>query len=111
MTSPRNRRSPLFIRYGRKDCCQKVSRCIHCFVAESHPEPCQPCPLETRIIGYARSKLSKEKLNDQLFWKIRDDAEQGHRKEDAKKMKEFEELVKYVQGSYDKDEAFLELER
>ncbi|KAJ9117354.1 hypothetical protein QFC24_006448 [Naganishia onofrii] len=68
-------------------------------------------PEKTRIIGYARSKLSKEKLNDQLFWKIRDDAEQGHRKEDAKKMKEFEELVKYVQGSYDKDEAFLELER
>jgi glucose-6-phosphate 1-dehydrogenase len=67
--------------------------------------------LETRIIGYARSKLSKEKLDDQLFWRIRDDAEQGHRKEDKEKMKEFEGLVKYVQGSYDKDEAFEELEK
>jgi glucose-6-phosphate 1-dehydrogenase len=46
-----------------------------------------------------------------MFWKIRDDAEQGHREEDKEKMKEFEGLVKYVQGSYDKDEAFEGLER
>ncbi|KAJ9094891.1 hypothetical protein QFC19_007747 [Naganishia cerealis] len=68
-------------------------------------------PEKTRIIGYARSKLSKEKLQDQLFWKIRDDAKEGHHQEDAAKMREFEGLVKYVQGSYDKDESFQELER
>jgi glucose-6-phosphate 1-dehydrogenase len=68
-------------------------------------------PTETRIIGYARSKLSDEKLDDQLFWKVKDDAKEGHRKEDPDKMREFKGLVKYVQGSYDKDESFESLEK
>lgn len=67
--------------------------------------------VETRIIGYARSELSKDRLDEQLFWKVRDDVREGHREADEDKMKEFRGLVKYVRGRYDTDQAFQALER
>ena len=66
---------------------------------------------ETQIIGYARSDLSEERLNEQLFWKVQDDVKEGHREADEGKMKEFRGIVRYVNGAYDQDDAFKALEQ
>jgi glucose-6-phosphate 1-dehydrogenase len=53
---------------------------------------------ETQIIGYARSDLSEERLNEQLFWKVQDDVKEGHREADEGKMKEFRAFAQKPTG-------------
>lgn len=50
-------------------------------------------------------------MDEQLFWKVRDDVKEGHRKADEGKMKAFKGIVRYVKGAYDKDDAFEALEQ
>lgn len=62
-------------------------------------------PKDTRIVGYARSDLSKEKFEEQLTGGL----EEG--KEDKAKVDAFIKASKYVKGAYDEDEAFENLEK
>lgn len=48
--------------------------------------------LDTRILGYARSKMADEKFDEQLFWKIRDDEKEGHIKANDAKKEEFKKV-------------------
>jgi glucose-6-phosphate 1-dehydrogenase len=48
--------------------------------------------LDTRILGYARSKMSDEKFDEQVFWKIRDDEKEGHIKANDAKKEEFRKV-------------------
>jgi hypothetical protein len=47
---------------------------------------------DTRILGYARSKMPEGKFDEQLFWKIKDDEKEGHTKEDVGKKEEFKKV-------------------
>lgn len=57
----------------------------------------------TRIIGYARSDMSREKFEEQVVG--------GLDGEDEKKVEEFKGMATYIRGAYDEDEAFQNLEK
>lgn len=60
-------------------------------------------PKDTKIVGYARSDLSKEKFQEQLTGGLED--------EDKQQIDAFIKASKYVKGAYDEDEAFQNLEK
>lgn len=60
-------------------------------------------PINTKIVGYARSPMSKEKLHQHIGKHIKLD------EEDRELFEEFLKQNHYVQGSYDKDEDFIKL--
>lgn len=59
----------------------------------------------TKIIGYARSKLSDDDLKE----KIKPHLKKPNGAEDDQKVEKFLSLVSYVAGPYDSDEGYLEL--
>ncbi|GHJ85298.1 hypothetical protein NliqN6_1700 [Naganishia liquefaciens] len=62
-------------------------------------------PPKTHIVGYARSELDKKDFEDRLTGGL--DME----KESKDKVEEFKKISTYVQGAYDEDEAFQNLEK
>lgn len=61
-------------------------------------------PINTKIVGYARSPMSKEKLHQHIGKHIKLEDE-----EDKQLFEEFLKQNHYVQGSYDMDEDFVRL--
>lgn len=69
-------------------------------------------PKDTKIVGYARTKMTAEEFKDRLasYFKPESDKEEA-----ASKLKtqtsNFQSLCSYVAGAYDKAEAFQELDK
>ena len=59
----------------------------------------------TKIIGYARSKLT----NQELYDKIKPYLKKPHGEKDDEKIKEFFQMINYISGQYDTDDGFLTL--
>lgn len=62
-------------------------------------------PRKTRILGYARTKMSNDEFRKRATSKF-----QLNGSLDEQKSKEFVKMLEYVHGSYDKDEDFQHLE-
>ncbi|KAL0087536.1 glucose-6-phosphate dehydrogenase [Phycomyces blakesleeanus] len=63
-------------------------------------------PEKVHIIGYARSKFSREQFVKKITQHIKTDSE-----EDKKKLDEFLKFTEYISGAYDKEEAFKDLDK
>lgn len=63
-------------------------------------------PKDTRIIGYARSKMTNEEFHDKVTGFIKIDDNDSNSK---KLLDEFKSGLSYVAGGYDGEEAFKNL--
>ncbi|KAI5451960.1 Glucose-6-phosphate 1-dehydrogenase [Naganishia albida] len=62
-------------------------------------------PPKTHIVGYARSELERKDFEDRLVGGLDMD------KESKDKVEKFKKISSYVQGAYDEDDAFQNLEK
>lgn len=75
-------------------------------------------PKETKIVGYARSDLSREDFEDKVTGglDVGGDDKDGKKGKDndqktQEKVREFVNMCQYVKGTYDEDESFKDLEK